>query len=1032
VFFFGSAQFLSSRDATLRLSRSRSFLLIIADLFVLRARALLPFEKEREREREKERKKDQKSKKKKKMRNRLEEKNQKESKHERVFDGAKSSNSLNPFITLRIRHTHTEGRLKRRRSQRRTHKMGLNKRRRKEDEGESSSSYSTSSDDDENDDENKNKTTMNVEEFGFERVEKLTGRRLKQEKLNKKKQKSGGFESMDLPPDIFRAIKRKGYRLPTPIQRKAIPVISTGVDVVAMARTGSGKTAAFMVPVLAALQKHSLRNGARALILAPTRELALQTFAVTRDMAKFTDLRLCALVGGDSMEMQFEDLANNPDVIVATPGRVLHHTNEIESFSLRLVEKVVLDEADRLLEMGFQDQLSEIMKKVSQSRQTLLFSATLPSALAEFVKVGLREPRVIRLDAEMKISEDLRLTFALVRKEEKIAALLRILQTVVENEKSQTVVFASTRHHVEHLETLLKKEGHSCVSIFGAMDFAARKIALATFKSGKANVMVVTDVAARGIDVPLLDNVINYDFPANAKLFVHRVGRVARAGRKGIAHSILVKEELGYVVDLHLFLGRKIKPADIVPPQNKEEAEKRAREGDANEESVVGTFPIGSLDLLADRVRELHETHIELEALQKTTVNAYKAYQKTRIPASSESVARAKPLIECGPHPLFCAAIFRKASNAGGTANTTTYKNAKELAELMRGMKNYRPHATVLEAEFASAGKIGKNWKSSVSVNAMSEKRKAHAKFIEMRNNGEEKTKKLRPLGDDENPIVAGNTHADDDADDDDDGSDDDSDNDEGNDDDDDDDERVNGVDIGAGGGGGSGGKKKLKTLVSQDAFSRGKFRDDEFFMDVVPRKINHKELGLSTKEGCTMDDLNEMTMDIVAEDGASMRKQKKLVSVWDKKKKNYVQVDANEIGKNGKRIKNESGKVVSKDTLGKTYKKWQSKTNRYVSQVGEVEDEKTRARYDKKKRAGASEGGGMSRFKRHFHTKGTEGGGNYSGNNAPSELRNADQIRKGRKEDIRKKKSGRGGGRSGGRGGGRSGGRGGRGKGRK
>jgi ATP-dependent RNA helicase DDX54/DBP10 len=909
--------------------------------------------------------------------------------------------------------------------------MGLNKRGRKEDGGESSSSNYSSSDDDENADEN-NKTTTNVEEFGFERVEKLTGRRLKQEKLNKKKQKSGGFESMDLPPDIFRAIKRKGYRLPTPIQRKAIPVISTGVDVVAMARTGSGKTAAFVVPVLAALQKHSLRNGARALILAPTRELALQTYAVTRDMAKFTDLRLCALVGGDSMEMQFEDLANNPDVIVATPGRVLHHTNEIESFSLRLVEKVVLDEADRLLEMGFQDQLSEIMKKVSQSRQTLLFSATLPSALAEFVKVGLRDPRVIRLDAEMKISEDLRLTFALVRKEEKIAALLRILQTVVENEKSQTVVFASTRHHVEHLETLLKREGHSCVSIFGAMDFAARKIALATFKSGKANVMVVTDVAARGIDVPLLDNVINYDFPANAKLFVHRVGRVARAGRKGIAHSILVKEELGYVVDLHLFLGRKIKPADIVPPQNEEEAEKRAREGDANEESVVGTFPIGSLDLLADRVRELHETHIELEALQKTTVNAYKAYQKTRIPASSESVARAKPLIECGPHPLFCAAIFRKASNAGGTANTTTYKNAKELAELMRGMKNYRPHATVLEAEFASAGKIGKNWKSSVSVNAMSEKRKAHAKFIEMRNNGEEKTKKLRPLGDDENPIVAGNTHADDDADDDDDdGSDDDSDNDEGND-DDEDDERVNGVDIGAGGGGGSGGKKKLKTLVSQDAFSRGKFRDDEFFMDVVPRKINHKELGLSTKEGCTMDDLDEMTMDIVAEDGASMRKQKKLVSVWDKKKKNYVQVDANEIGKNGKRIKNESGKVVSKDTLGKTYKKWPSKTNRYVSQVGEVEDEKTRARYDKKKRAGASEGGGMSRFKRHFHTKGTDGGGNGSGNNAPSELRNADQIRKGRKEDIRKKKSGRGGGRSGGRGGGRSGGRGGRGKGRK
>ena len=142
-----------------------------------------------------------------------------------------------------------------------------------------------------------------VEEFGFEREQKLSGRRRKAEKMREKKVKSGGFESMELPGEIFRAIKRKGYRLPTPIQRKAIPVISTGVDVVAMARTGSGKTVAFVIPVLAALQKHSLRNGARALILAPTRELALQTFAVTRDMAKFTDLRLCALVGGDSMEM---------------------------------------------------------------------------------------------------------------------------------------------------------------------------------------------------------------------------------------------------------------------------------------------------------------------------------------------------------------------------------------------------------------------------------------------------------------------------------------------------------------------------------------------------------------------------------------------------------------------------------------------------------------------------------------------------------------------------------------------------------
>ena len=194
---------------------------------------------------------------------------------------------------------------------------------------EQSESESLDDDDDDDDDE--------AVDFGFEQTEKPKGRRLKKEKLESKRRKSGGFESMDLPQEIYKAIKRKGFRQPTPIQRKAIPIAMTNCDLVAMARTGSGKTCAFVVPVLSQLGKHSLRNGARALILAPTRELALQTFTVVRELGKFTDLRFCALVGGDSMEMQFEDLANNPDVLVATPGRVMHHVNEIETFSLRLV-----------------------------------------------------------------------------------------------------------------------------------------------------------------------------------------------------------------------------------------------------------------------------------------------------------------------------------------------------------------------------------------------------------------------------------------------------------------------------------------------------------------------------------------------------------------------------------------------------------------------------------------------------------------------------------------------------------------------
>lgn len=215
----------------------------------------------------------------------------------------------------------------------------------------------------------------------FAQAEALTGRRRTLEA--KKKKSSGGFESMEILPEVFRAVKRKGYRVPTPIQRKAIPPALEGRDVVAMARTGSGKTAAFLIPVLSKLRTHSLKAGARCVVLAPTRELALQTFAFAKELSKFTNLRVAALVGGDSMEAQFADLSNNPDIIVATPGRLLHHVEEVKAFTLRTVCHVVLDEADRLLEMGFADQLRQVMSSVADVRQTLLFSATLPSALAE-------------------------------------------------------------------------------------------------------------------------------------------------------------------------------------------------------------------------------------------------------------------------------------------------------------------------------------------------------------------------------------------------------------------------------------------------------------------------------------------------------------------------------------------------------------------------------------------------------------------------------------------------------------------------
>lgn len=214
------------------------------------------------------------------------------------------------------------------------------------------------------------------------------------------------FESMRLSDNVLKSIRKMGFRYPTPIQRQAIPVILAERDVVAMARTGSGKTAAFAIPLVHRLKEHSNTVGVRALIISPTRELVQQTFSVVRKLAKNTDLRVCSIVGGSALDQQFSDLANNPDIIVATPGRFLHIIAD-SGLSMKRVEYVVFDEADRLFELGLKLQLHQLLSKLPNTRQTVLVSATMPSELVDFVKVGLANPEFIRLDAETKISDEL-------------------------------------------------------------------------------------------------------------------------------------------------------------------------------------------------------------------------------------------------------------------------------------------------------------------------------------------------------------------------------------------------------------------------------------------------------------------------------------------------------------------------------------------------------------------------------------------------------------------------------------------------
>ena len=225
-----------------------------------------------------------------------------------------------------------------------------------------------------------------------------------------KRNSVGTFQKMGLGSELLRGINSMGYRLPTPIQRKCIPIILDGHDIVAMARTGSGKSAAFLIPLIENLDcKHSLKVGCRGLILSPTRELALQTAKFTKQLTKYCDLRICIIVGGESVEQQFEGLSYNPDIIIATPGRISYLLKEISSFNLRSIKYLIFDEADRLFEMGFAVQLKMIIDNLSKTnkRQTMLFSATMPKTIVEFTRATLTNPIIIRLDTDIKISPNL-------------------------------------------------------------------------------------------------------------------------------------------------------------------------------------------------------------------------------------------------------------------------------------------------------------------------------------------------------------------------------------------------------------------------------------------------------------------------------------------------------------------------------------------------------------------------------------------------------------------------------------------------
>ena len=350
--------------------------------------------------------------------------------------------------------------------------------------------------------------------------------------------------------------------MPTPIQEKAIPVALAGKDVLGCAQTGTGKTASFAIPIIQLLQnskEDAKRKGIKALILTPTRELALQISECIDDYAKYTRVRHGVMFGGVKQGSQVNMLQRGIDILVATPGRLLDLMSQ-GYVHLEQVKYFVLDEADRMLDMGFIHDIKRIVPKLPKEKQTLFFSATMPAAIVSLTKTLLRTPVRIDITPESPTVEAIEQFVYYVEKAEKGHLLISLLQQA----KNQSVlVFSRTKHSADRIVRVLTKAGIGSQAIHGNKSQAARQLALGNFKSGKTRVMVATDIAARGIDINELPLVINYDLPDVPETYVHRIGRTGRAGNTGKALTFCSREEVQLVNNIQRLTGKKLREAEL-------------------------------------------------------------------------------------------------------------------------------------------------------------------------------------------------------------------------------------------------------------------------------------------------------------------------------------------------------------------------------------------------------------------------------------------------------------------------------------
>jgi len=375
------------------------------------------------------------------------------------------------------------------------------------------------------------------------------------------------FDTLPLDPKLLRAVADQGYATMTPIQAKAIPIVLAGRDVMGAAQTGTGKTAAFSIPLLQRMLRHEntsmspARHPVRALVLAPTRELADQVAANVKAYAKHTALRVTVVFGGIDMKPQTEALRRGVEVLIATPGRLLDHI-EAKNAVLNQVEYVVLDEADRMLDIGFLPDLQRILSYLPKERQTLLFSATFSPEIRRLAQSYLQDPVTVEVAARNATASTVEQHFFRVDEDDKRRAVRQLLR---DRSLGQALVFVNSKLGAARLARAFERDGLRTAALHGDKSQDERLKSLAAFKAGEVDLLVATDVAARGLDIVDLPAVFNFDVPFNAEDYVHRIGRTGRAGQSGLAITLVTRDDSRNVADIEKLIKRKfeIEPLEL-------------------------------------------------------------------------------------------------------------------------------------------------------------------------------------------------------------------------------------------------------------------------------------------------------------------------------------------------------------------------------------------------------------------------------------------------------------------------------------